>query len=98
MYMITVKGQLPMTPSDLILGSRHIILIAINAYSTFRAVEADATKDGLQKLLLIQTCPGDTGHLGSRHFWHDHSQVRADRASQQSGLDPVHRLCRVLLE
>ncbi|KAF9997307.1 hypothetical protein BGZ65_007113, partial [Modicella reniformis] len=87
-YMTMSKGQLPMTPSNLIPGGGHVILITINHYPTFRAVEAEARKDleselnkykdGLQKLFQSKGAAMITWELsqGGR-MQHAHVQVMA---------------------
>ncbi|KAG0340423.1 hypothetical protein BG000_011982 [Podila horticola] len=44
-YMTMAKGQLPETPSNLVPGGGHVLLITINHYSTFGSVEAEARSD-----------------------------------------------------
>ncbi|KAG0346826.1 hypothetical protein BG004_000747 [Podila humilis] len=44
-YMTMAKGQLPETPSMLVPGGGHVLLITINHYPTFGSVQAEARSD-----------------------------------------------------
>ncbi|KAK3814259.1 MAG: CwfJ C-terminus 1-domain-containing protein-like protein [Benniella sp.] len=88
MYMTMAKGQLPATPSSLIPGGGHVILITINHYPTFQAVEQDARqdleselqkyKDGLQRLFQSKGAAMVTWELSqSGKMQHAHVQVMA---------------------
>ncbi|KAF9202808.1 hypothetical protein BGZ59_001971 [Podila verticillata] len=44
-YMTMAKGQLPETPSSLVPGGGHVLLITINHYPTFGSIEAEARSD-----------------------------------------------------
>ncbi|KAF9580674.1 hypothetical protein BGW38_002586 [Lunasporangiospora selenospora] len=45
MYVTMAKGQLPATPSSLVPGGGHVIMITINHYPNFTAVESEARSD-----------------------------------------------------
>lgn len=96
------KGQMPMTPSNLIPGGGHVILITINHYPTFRAVEADARKDlelelkkykdGLRQLFQSKGAAMVTWELSqSGRMQHAHVQVMA---IAQNKVDDVERQFR----
>ncbi|KAI8362293.1 CwfJ C-terminus 1-domain-containing protein-like protein [Mortierella sp. GBAus27b] len=102
MYLTKAKGQLPMTPSNLIPGGGHAILITINHYSNFRTVDVDARKDlqselnkykqGLQKLFQARGAAMVTWELSqSGRMQHAHVQVMAVR---QDAVEAIERQFR----
>ncbi|CAO3567360.1 unnamed protein product [Mortierella alpina] len=89
MYMTMAKGQLPITPSSLIPGGGHVLLITINHYSSFQTVDAEARadlesemkkyKDGLRRLFESKGAAMVTWELsqGGGKMQHAHLQIMA---------------------